>query len=136
MGTRPKDTEKPTLWWGRREADVARLEALVPQQGEVTAHGGNNVALEIFRQFSNSYYDLFNNGGGNWSNRGHGYRNAAKLYGFPVRGVRQLRQAIDWRRDHYDEELEALGDAVIDGALKEQFDEAPEPQQRQAELSQ
>jgi hypothetical protein len=120
-------TEPATLWNNRRSADVDRLHTLLPMSGPCPAHGACNVALEIFRQFQNAYYDLFNNGGGNWSvnHKGAGYSTACKVYGFKRLTLRELIRRIDNRKDHYCEELERLGDAVINAALAEQFGETP-----------
>jgi hypothetical protein len=43
----------------------SQLEKLIPSEGAVEAPRGRNKKLEKFRQASNAYYDIFNNGGGN-----------------------------------------------------------------------
>ena len=49
---------------GKYQHLAGELRKLVPIAGEVENHK-QNPALEKFRKYSNAYYDLFNNGGGN-----------------------------------------------------------------------
>lgn len=107
---------KNCLWADRRKEEVASLVKLVPWTGEIT--GKENKALELYRGFSNAYYDLYNNGGGNWKLRGQGYRNAAKAYGVTKELLSDMRCQVTNRG--YCRELEILGDLVIDAALAEQ----------------
>lgn len=111
-----------TLWEDRRKQDTDRLQKLVPSQGRIHRGQHENRKLELFRLFMNAYYDLYNNGGGNWHVRGQGYRAAAKFYKFRIMSVRDLRNGIDYDQNACCEELEKLGDAVINGALVEQWD--------------
>lgn len=49
---------------GKYQHLAGELQKLIPIAGEVENHK-QNPALEKFRKYSNAYYDLFNNGGGN-----------------------------------------------------------------------
>jgi len=55
-------------YWGNTGAHQelsAQLEKLIPISGAVSSPRSRNKKLEKFRQASNAYYDIFNNGGGN-----------------------------------------------------------------------
>lgn len=107
-----------TLWNGRRKWDSDALTVLVPASGEVK--GKANAALEAYRRFANVYYEIFNNGCFNWPNYGSTYRALCKAHGLVPYDVSTLRHCV---RNGYDlEELETLGDLIIDAALEEQTD--------------
>lgn len=106
------------LWNSRREWDIDALQALVPSSGSVS--GKSNRALELFRQFANAYYDIYNNGGGNWCHVGQGFRNVCKAYGVKGLTLNDMKWNIITVRRGYMDELEALADLVIDAALEEQ----------------
>ena len=109
-------TNKTTFWTGRRSWDVNALNALIPACGSVA--GKENAALEAYRKFSNVYYEIFNNGCFNWPNYGSTYRALCKANGLVPYDVSTLRHRV---RNGYDmEELETLGDLLIDAALNEQ----------------
>ena len=109
-------TNKTTFWTGRRSWDVNALNALIPACGSVA--GKENAALEAYRKFSNVYYEIFNNGCFNWPNYGSTYRALCKANGLVPYDVSTLRHRV---RNGYDmEELETLGDLIIDAALNEQ----------------
>lgn len=60
--------EKQKTYWANNATnqDLAnQLEKLIPTEGAVESPRGRNKKLEKFRQASNAYYDIFNNGGGN-----------------------------------------------------------------------
>jgi hypothetical protein len=120
--------EGKSLWCNRRESDVDRLNALIPSSGPVDTSDGKNKALEYFRLFQNGYYDIFNNGGGNWDNKGEGFRKVARAFGLSTGlSLREIKWGIDLsgsKNDYFYEPLERLGDIVIDMALSEQFEPA------------
>jgi len=111
-------TYNRTLWGGRRQDEQDTLRTLLPTHGPVPFNP-RNLELEVFRQFSNAYYDIYNNGGGNWNVRGVMYRFACKNHGMRIMSVRDMIFDIDYKGCC--QPLETLGDMVINAALKEQF---------------
>jgi hypothetical protein len=60
--------EKMKTYWGNTGAHQGlsdQLQLMIPFEGAVESPRGRNRKLEKFRQASNAYYDIFNNGGGN-----------------------------------------------------------------------
>jgi hypothetical protein len=92
-----------------------RLNDLVPTSDKVEKSRGANRRLEKFRQASNAYYDIFNNGGGNRRpliRRIFGISVSAFTYGsYPSRRT-------DWNAIH--EVVEPIIDEIILQAAAEQ----------------
>jgi hypothetical protein len=107
-----------SLWGDRRKADLIVLDARVPATGEVVFNPAN-MHLELFRQYSNAYYDIYNNGAGNWDHKGKYLRTVSRFYKHRVGSINDILREINYFG--HARELEALGDIVIDAALKEQF---------------
>lgn len=61
-----EEAENNSYWNGNGKYQhlAGELQKLIPIAGEVE-NNKQNPALEKFRKYSNAYYDLFNNGGGN-----------------------------------------------------------------------
>lgn len=110
-----------TLWNNARQEDSDALAKLVPAEGRV--EGKNNKALELYRQFANAYYDLHNNGGGNWQNHSLNFRRVCKAYGVEPISVRDMRWELfdSYSTNGVCARLEELGNKVIDAAIYEQI---------------
>jgi len=106
------------LWGGRRKEEVDRLQALMPDSGEVPFNP-DKLALELFRQFGQAYYDIYNNGAGNWNLKGWMLNNVSRFHNMPVGSIRDILKEVRYRGHCY--KLEKLADKLIDEALKEQF---------------
>jgi hypothetical protein len=96
-----KHTKETSLWGGRRDEDVGKLDADVPMLGEVKDK--RRPMLEEFRKFSNAYYRYYNDGDAYYNK----LRHMANRFGITLSSYRE-------------ETMEELGDAVIDAALVEQ----------------
>lgn len=108
-------------YWGNNAAHQhlsEQLEKLVPAEGAVETPRGRNKKLEKFRQASNAYYDIFNNGGGNRGpliRRTFGISVGAFRYGSRrPRGVTHT----DWNGIH--EIVEPIMDKIVLEAAVEQ----------------
>ena len=111
---------KFSLWNGRRKADTDRIEARIPAAGAVE-FDPDNFCLESYRAFANGYYDLYNNGGCNWNLKGKMFQWVARQHKISGVNLRDMLREIDYKG--YCNQLERLGDLVINAALKEQFGE-------------
>ena len=109
---------KLSLWNNRRKADTDRIEALIPMTGEVPFNP-DNFCLEVYRVYMNGYYDIYNNGGCNWKHKGKKFQWAARQHKISGLSLRDMLHEIDYKG--YCNNLERLGDLVINAALKEQF---------------
>jgi hypothetical protein len=110
--------EKINSYWGHNgthQEFVESLNAMIPEQGAVESPRGRNRRLEKFRQASNAYYDIFNNGGGN---RGPLIRRIFNISvgSFDVGGRRERR--INWTAVH--KVVEPIMDQIILDAAVEQ----------------
>jgi hypothetical protein len=113
--------EKMKTYWGNNgvhQALADQLEKLIPAEGAVESPRSRNKKLEKFRQASNAYYDINNNGGGN---RGPLIRS---IFGISVgaftyggRGRHSVRRT-DWNGIH--KVTEPIMDQIILDAAVEQ----------------
>ena len=85
------------FWDGRREGEVDLVRSEVPFMGECPK---DRPMLEEWRKFSNAYYRRYNDG--------DRYRNKLRHM------AKRFDVALNW-----DEDLEILGDKVLDAALAE-----------------
>lgn len=88
-----------TLFGGRREKETDLLRGMIPVEGAVTDK--DRPGLEEYRKFSNAYYRWYNDGD-SFINK---LRYMSKRFGLEPIGT--------------EEELEMLGDLVIDAAIEE-----------------
>ncbi len=107
-----------SIWNGRRRADIDRLAALLPNFGSAT-FTPDNFELEVFRLIGNAYYDLYNNGGGNWKLYTKTFQFACRRHEIKGLNLRDMWKEIDYKG--YCNKLEHLYDLAINAALKEQF---------------
>lgn len=116
-------SEIRTLWDNRRHNEVTWLNSLIPTEGAMPGGGPMNRKLELYRLFSNVYYDVYNNGCANWDiGLEAEYATVANAFGEPPLTFQDI---MGDEEDPYFqpgtlELLERLGDKVIDAALEEQ----------------
>lgn len=115
-----------TFWNGKNEAAIDKLNEMIPHYGSIQDKKKNK-ALEDWRVMQNIYYEVYNNGGINWSMNNYTYwmKKFIKLY-LPEANCKH------WEKDHicstYGQRmmeyqfrnLEILADAVFKAVCKEQ----------------
>lgn len=105
-----------TTYWnnkGKFQTQSDLLDTLVPFEGECDA---NSPKLERYRQASNAYYDLYNNGG---CNRGSDIR---RIFGISIRRFMNKyskQESLDAQA-----KVEAKMDKIVNDAFRE-FVDAP-----------
>ena len=100
---------------GTYQSLATQLQKLIPSEGAVENPRGGNRQLEKFRQASNAYYDIFNNGGGN---RGPLIR---RIFGISVGAFRYGRGSTrhtNWDGIHCRIEP-TMDDIVLDAAVEQ-----------------
>lgn len=107
-----------TFWNGKNEEQVNKLNKLIPITGKI--EGENKKALENWRKLQNMYYEIYNNGGCNWS---------VKLMSEDLRTLSRFAKVKLLKKDicpsHRSDDskyvnLEKLADIVFAAACKEQ----------------
>lgn len=132
-----------TFWNDRRSEDRDRLNEDIPVMGEIEDE--NRKALEHFRNFQNAYYDLYNNGFGNFADDAIGAIKGDRYEKF-VSAVHSVGEMLPNALKHFVEDtarswdndrnypslfsdnywtqaavdqMERIGDKLIDAALEE-----------------